>query len=87
MFTDIKTEKRIIDGVETNVNVSYPVSGDKITARSMGYHFAKSVSEAGEALWLPSELSRLEKAGVNIKDAIEMIAGQTKKEKDQQVKR
>ncbi len=79
MFTDIKTEKRIIDGVETNVNVSYPVSGDKITARSMGYHFAKSVSEAGEALWLPSELSRLEKAGVNIKDAIEMIAGQTKK--------
>jgi len=79
MFTDIKNEKRIIDGVETNVNVSYPVSGDKITAKSMGYHFAKSVSEAGEALWLPSELSRLEKAGVNIKDALEMIAGQTKK--------
>ena len=79
MFTDIKIEKRIIDGVETNVNVSYPVSGDKITAKSMGYHFAKSVSEAGEALWLPSELSRLERRGVNIKDAIEMIAGQTKK--------
>ncbi len=78
-FSDVKTVTRTRDGVKVKVQELSSVSGDKITAKSMGYHFARSVSQAGEALWLPSQLSRLQKAGLNIDDALELAAGQTLK--------
>ena len=51
------------------------VQGDKVTAVSLGSHFARQASLAGESLWLPSHLSRLEKAGLDVKDAIAMAGG------------
>ena len=78
-FSDVKYEKRIENGKVIDVEESFQVSGSQITAKSMGYHFARSVSQAGEALWLPSQLSRLQKAGVNMDDALEIAAGQTLK--------
>ena len=53
---------------------------DDVTASALGLTFADSVSKAGEALWLPSELGRLQKAGLSIKDAIDMAAGIVDKE-------
>lgn len=54
------------------------ITGDKVTTVSLGSHFARQASLAGESLWLPSHLSRLEKAGVNIKDATEIAGGKAK---------
>ena len=54
--------------------------GDDVTASALGLTFADSVSKAGEALWLPSELGRLQKSGLSIKDAIDMAAGNLSKE-------
>lgn len=54
------------------------VSGDKVTPVSLAAHFGRQASLAGESLWLSSHLSRLEKAGVNIKDAAELAGGNVK---------
>jgi len=54
------------------------VTGDKVTTVSLGSHFARQASLAGESLWLPSHLSRLEKAGIDIKDAVAIAGGNAK---------
>jgi len=58
------------------------VTGDKVTPVSLAAHFGRQASVAGESLWLSSHLSRLEKSGVNVKDAIDIAAGKTKPTED-----
>ena len=58
------------------------VTGDKVTPVSLAAHFGRQASVAGESLWLSSHLSRLEKSGVNVKDAVEIAAGKTKPTED-----
>ena len=52
--------------------------GDKVTAVSLGSHFANQASLSGESLWLSSHLSRMEKYGIGIKDAVEIAGGKAK---------
>ena len=54
------------------------ITGDNVTPVSLASHFARQASLAGESLWLPSHLSRLEKAGVDIKDAVAIAGGNAK---------
>mgnify|MGYP003647212615 FL=1 len=54
------------------------ITGDNVTPVSLASHFARQASLAGESLWLPSHLSRLEKSGVDIKDAVEIAGGKAK---------
>lgn len=52
--------------------------GSKATPVSLASHFARQASLGGESLWLVSHLSRLEKAGMDITDAVELAGGATK---------
>ncbi len=62
--------------------VFYHVPSNKVTPLSLSTRWVKSIGDAAETLWLPSELSRLQKAGVDIRDAIDLAAGNTKKGDD-----
>ena len=49
------------------------ITGDKVTPVSLASHFASNASYAGKGLWISSHLSRLEKAGLNTSDALDMM--------------
>jgi len=50
------------------------ILSDKLTPQSLAAHFASNASYAGKGLWISSHLSRLEKAGLKTKDAMDMMA-------------
>ena len=49
------------------------ITSDKVTPISLASHFAANASFGGKSLWISSHLSRLEKAGLNITDALELV--------------
>lgn len=49
------------------------ILSDKVTPVSLASHFAANASYAGKGLWISSQLSRLEKAGINTSDALDMM--------------
>ena len=56
------------------------VPSSKVTPLSLSSRWVLSIKDAAESLWLPSELSRLQKGGVDIRDAIDLAAGNAGKE-------
>ena len=56
------------------------VPSSKVTPLSLSSRWVLSIGDAAESLWLPSELSRLQKAGVDVRDAIDIAAGNAGKE-------
>ena len=49
------------------------IPGSKLTPVSMAAHFAANASYSGKGLWISSNLSRLEKAGINTTDAMALM--------------
>ena len=68
--------KKIINAFEADTGRKLGITK---TAKGLSNHFIKGSSLAGETLWLPSQLSRLEKAGkVSTADAIRALGGAEK---------
>jgi hypothetical protein len=60
--------------------VSEIIPSSKVTPLSLSSRWVLSIGDAAESLWLPSELSRLQKSGIDVRDAIDIVAGNTAKE-------
>ena len=60
--------------------VSEIIPSSKVTPLSLSSRWVLSIGDAAESLWLPSELSRLQKSGIDVRDAIDIAAGNTAKE-------
>lgn len=56
--------------------------GIEYTAKALSENFVDRVSASASMLWVPSQISRFEKMGVNPDDAVAILGGKKLKEKD-----
>ena len=64
---------------DPNLPITEYVPSNKVTPLSLSTRWVTSIGDAAESLWLPSELSRLYKSGVDVRDAIDIAAGNVAK--------